>query len=70
MLLFSKASRPVLGLSHPLTQWVTVKVKQLMYRSGQALRIPRHMKVVRLSALFTGRIYPQETSLVLISVRG
>jgi len=55
------------------------KVKQSHYRSGrpwgfhkvEALRYQdnRHMKVVRLSALHTGRLYPQEIFLVLISLR-
>jgi len=56
------------------------KVKQSHYRPGQGLgfqevEAPKfqdnwHMKVVRLSALCTGHLYPQEIFLVLISVRG
>jgi hypothetical protein len=52
-----------------------VKIKLSRYRPGQALGVPefldnRHMKVVRLSALSTGHLYPQEEFLVLVSVRG
>jgi len=57
-----------------------VKVKQSRYRPGVVQRVPesqgsmfswqRHRMVVRLSALRTGRLYPQEIDLVLIYVRG
>ena len=58
---------------------MTVKVKLSNYRPGQAQRVLRKLRFPyfvttaqdggRLSALRTGRLYPQEILLVLISVR-
>jgi hypothetical protein len=70
---------PILKWTNEWSDWER-RVKQSHYRPGrpwgfQEFEDPRfqdnqHMKVVRLSALRTGRLYPQETFLVLIYVRG
>jgi len=59
---------------------IKVKVKQYHYRPGQAQRISRKLRFPdfvttaqdggRLSAVCTGRFYPQDIPLVLISVTG
>ena len=62
------------GLNLQMLQLTPYRPEQA-FRAPGRLRLPefldnRHMKVVRLSTVRTGSLYPQETFLVLISVRG
>jgi len=70
----------VLGSTHPLTEISKGKGKAVPLQAWSGSEVSRKLRFSdfvttaqdggRLSALHTGRLYPQEILLVLISVRG